>query len=61
MMYKIVVGRDPEEEGQKYWEGKYDEYKLQVESLAELRIRIASEMMNESEFKQYITSMGLRY
>ena len=38
MMYKIVVGRDPEEEGQKYWEGKYDEYKLQVESLAELRI-----------------------
>ncbi|EIA23456.1 hypothetical protein SFB3_275G1 [Candidatus Arthromitus sp. SFB-3] len=24
-------------------------------------MRIASEMMNESEFKQYITSMGLRY
>ena len=26
MMYIIVVGRDPEEEGQKYWERKY-EYK----------------------------------
>lgn len=61
MMYEIVVGREPEEEGQKYWEGKYDEYKLQVESLADLRIKIASEMMNESEFKQYITSIGLKY
>lgn len=61
MMYQIVVGRDPEEEGQKYWIGKYDEYRLQLESLADLRIKIASEMMNESEFKQYVASMGLAY
>ncbi|BAK81434.1 hypothetical protein RATSFB_0872 [Candidatus Arthromitus sp. SFB-rat-Yit] len=61
MMYQIVVGRDPEEEGQKYWIGKYDEYRVQLESLADLRIKIASEMMNESEFKQYVASMGLAY
>ncbi len=61
MMYIIVVGRDPEEEGQKYWERKYDEYKLQESSLAELRRRIATEMMSEPEFKDYVTKIGLKY
>ena len=61
MMYIIVVGRDPEEEGQKYWERKYDEYKLQESSLAELRRRIATEMMSEPEFKDYVTKLGLKY
>lgn len=61
MMYQIVVDRDPEEDGQKYWESKYDEYKLQEASIADVRIRIASEMMNEQEFKNYVSSMGLKY
>ncbi len=61
MMYQIVVGRDPEEEGQKYWESKYDEYKLEESSVADTRIRIASEMMNEQEFKNYVNSIGLKY
>lgn len=61
MMYIIVVGRDPEEEGQKYWKRKYDEYKLQESSLAELRRRIATEMMSEPEFKDYVTKIGLKY
>lgn len=61
MMYLIVVGREPEEEGQKYWESKYDEYKLQEPSLADLRRRIATEMMSEQEFKDYVTKLGLKY
>ena len=61
MMYIIVVGREPEEEGQKYWESKYDEYKLQESSLAEVRRRIATEMMSEPEFKDYVTKIGLKY
>ena len=61
MMYIIVVGRDPEEEGQKYWERKYDEYKLEESSLADLRRRIATEMMSEPEFKDYVTKLGLKY
>ncbi|OAT89202.1 hypothetical protein A6P36_05345 [Candidatus Arthromitus sp. SFB-turkey] len=61
MMYIIVVGREPEEEGQKYWERKYDEYKLQEPSLADLRRRIATEMMSEPEFKDYVTKIGLKY
>ena len=61
MMYIIVVGREPEEEGQKYWERKYDEYKLQESSLAEVRRRIATEMMSEPEFKDYVTKIGLKY
>ena len=61
MMYQIVLGRDSEEEGQKYWMRKYDEYKVEEETLLKLRMRIASEMINEKEFKEYVTSMGLRY
>ena len=61
MMYQIVLGREPEEEGKNYWMGKYDEYKTQEDSLINLRMRIASEMMNEKEFKEYVSSMGLRY
>lgn len=61
MMYIIVVGREPEEEGQKYWETKYDEYKLQEQSLADLRRRIATEMMSEQEFKDYVTKIRLKY
>ena len=60
-MYEIVVGRTPDKDGARYWEKKYDEYRLQENSLADLRIRIANEMMNESEFKQYVTSLGLKY
>lgn len=61
MMYKIVVGREAEEEGKEYWGKKYEEYKLQLPSLADLRIKIAGEMMNENEFKEYVTKIGLKY
>lgn len=60
-MYSLIVNREPDEEGQKYWERKYDEYKLQESSLAELRRRIATEMMSEPEFKDYVTKIGLKY
>lgn len=61
MMYQIVVGRAPEEEGQRYWGGKYDEYRLQESSLPDLRRRIAVEMMNEQEFKDFVSKLGLKY
>ncbi len=61
MMYQIIVGRDADEDGKKYWGIKYDEYRLQFESLADVRIQIASEMVNEPEFKNYVSQLGLRY
>lgn len=61
MMYEIIVGREPEEEGQKYWEQKYEEYRTQEPTLADVRMRIAREMMDTSEFKAYVASLGLKY
>lgn len=61
MMYEIIVGREPEEEGQKYWEQKYDEYRTQETTLADVRIRIVREMMDTAEFKAYVSSLGLKY
>lgn len=61
MMYNIIVNRDPDPDGQKYWEGKYDEYRDQSDSISDVRIRIAAEMMNEQEFKDYVKSIGLKY
>lgn len=61
MMYEIIVGREPEEEGQKYWEQKYEEYRTQEPTLADVRMRIAREMMDTAEFKAYVASLGLKY
>ncbi len=62
MMYEIIVGREPEEEGQKYWEQKYEEYRTQEPTLADVRMRIAREMMDTAEFKAYVaSSLGLKY
>lgn len=61
MMYEIIVGREPEEEGQKYWEQKYEEYRTQETTLADVRIRIVREMMDTAEFKAYVSSLGLKY
>ncbi len=60
-MYSLIVNRAPEAEGQAYWERKYDEYKSSVKSIAELRIKIAREMMDQDEFKELITSINLKY
>ena len=60
-MYSLVVNREPDEDGQSYWERKYDEYRSQTSSIADLRIRIAKEMMNEPEFKDLVTSLNLSY
>ncbi len=60
-MYSLIVNREPDKDGQAYWERKYDEYRNMVMSIEELRIKIAREMMNESEFKELVTSIGLKY
>ncbi len=60
-MYSLIVNREPDSEGQKYWERKYDEYKPQTNSIAELRIKIAREMMDQPEFKELVTNLNLRY
>ncbi len=60
-MYSLIVNREPDESGQRYWEGKYDEYRGVTTSIEELRIKIAREMMNESEFKELVGSIGLNY
>lgn len=60
-MYSLIVNRTPDEDGQSYWEGKYNEYREQTSSIATLRIKIAREMMNEKEFKDLVTSLGLKY
>ena len=60
-MYSLIVNREPDDEGQKYWERKYDEYKSQTNSIAELRIKIAREMMDQPEFKELITNLSLKY
>ncbi len=60
-MYSLIVSRKPDMEGQFYWEKKYEAYSASATSIAELRIKIAREMMNEQEFKDLITSLGLRY
>ena len=60
-MYSLIVNREPDEEGQSYWERRYDEYKNQTSSIADLRIKIAREMMNEPEFKKLVTSLNLNY
>ena len=60
-MYSLIVNREPDSEGQKYWERKYDEYKSQTSSIAELRIKIAREMMDQPEFKELVTNLNLRY
>ncbi len=61
IMYSLIVNREPDSEGQKYWERKYDEYKSQTNSIAELRIKIAREMMDQPEFKELVTNLNLRY
>ncbi len=60
-MYSLIVNREPDSEGQKYWERKYDEYKPQTNSIAELRIKIAREMMDQPEFKELVTNLKLKY
>ncbi len=60
-MYSLIVNRTPDQEGQFYWERKYDEYKETTKTIAELRIKIAREMMQEPEFKKLITDLGLEY
>ena len=60
-MYSLIVNRTPDEDGQSYWEKKYNEYREQTSSVATLRIKIAREMMNEKEFKELVTSLGLKY
>ncbi len=60
-MYSLIVSRQPDAEGQSYWERKYEEYRDVTTSIADLRIKIAREMMNEPEFKELVTSLGLDY
>ncbi|BAK81436.1 DUF4214 domain-containing protein [Candidatus Arthromitus sp. SFB-rat-Yit] len=60
-MYSLIVNREPDGDGQNYWERKYDEYKDQVKSIAELRIKIAREMMDQPEFKELVTKLQLIY
>lgn len=60
-MYSLIVNREPDEEGQKYWERKYDEYRRIEGSIEELRIRIAKEMMDQPEFKELVTQLNLKY
>ncbi len=60
-MYSLIVNREPDSDGQNYWERKYDEYKDQVKSIAELRIKIAKEMMDQPEFKELVTKLQLIY
>lgn len=60
-MYTLIVNREPDEEGQKYWEGKYDEYRQGITSIEQLRIKIAREMMDQPEFKELVSSIGLKY
>lgn len=60
-MYTLIVNREPDKDGQSYWEGKYDEYRQVVTSVAELRIKIAKEMMDQPEFKELVSSLGLKY
>ena len=60
-MYSLIVNREPDEEGQKYWERKYDEYRRTTGSIEELRIKIAKEMMDQPEFKELVTQLNLRY
>ena len=60
-MYSLIVNREPDEEGQKYWERKYDEYRRMTGSIEELRIKIAREMMDQPEFKELVTQLNLKY
>lgn len=60
-MYSLIVNREPDQDGQAYWERKYDEYQSQVQNIAELRIKIAREMMDQQEFKDLVTSLNLKY
>ncbi len=60
-MYSLIVNREPDSDGQKYWERKYDEYKPQTNYIAELRIKIAREMMDQPEFKELVTNLKLKY
>lgn len=60
-MYTLIVDREAEEEGQRYWEGKYVEYRDQVSTIANLRIKIAREMMDQPEFKELVSRIGLVY
>lgn len=60
-MYSLIVNREPDEEGQRYWEGKYDEYRKTTSSIERLRIKIAREMMDQPEFKELISNLKLKY
>lgn len=60
-MYSLIVNREPDEEGQKYWERKYDEYRRMTGSIEDLRIKIAREMMDQPEFKELVTELNLKY
>lgn len=60
-MYSLIVNREPDSEGQSYWERKYDEYRQMTSSTEELRIKIAREMMDQPEFKELISNLGLKY
>lgn len=60
-MYSLIVNREPDEEGQRYWEGKYDEYRKTTSSIERLRIKIAREMMDQQEFKDLISNLKLKY
>lgn len=60
-MYSLIVNREPDAEGQKYWEGKYDEYRNGITSIEDLRIKIAREMMGQSEFRELVGNLNLQY
>lgn len=60
-MYSLIVNREPDEEGQRYWERKYDEYRKATSSIERLRIKIAREMMDQPEFKELVSNLKLKY
>lgn len=61
VMYSLIVNRESDEQGQAYWERKYEEYRPTAKSIEELRIKIAREMMEQSEFKDLVGSMNIKY
>lgn len=60
-MYSLIVNREPDSDGQSYWERKYDEYRQMTSSIEDLRIKIAREMMDQPEFKELVSNLGLKY
>ena len=57
-MYSLIVNREPDEEGQKYWERKYDEYRRMTGSIEEFENKNCREMMDQPEFKELVTQFN---